>query len=157
MTSPGVPRSLGLEASGCRDRYKPGKPRTPSPLTSTVDAPAHSAPARLLAARGRRRDQHRRGRTAPGVPGGAGRGGAPSSQSDGRIPAPNGAADWLRGETITQPGAVALKGPVASCPSGRRRLPGGPAWEVEDIWGSKELGTACTRTSGLCRWRWGCR
>ena len=39
----------------------------------------------------------------------AGRG-ARTANQEARSPAPNGAADWLRGETITRPGAAALKG-----------------------------------------------
>ena len=42
-----------------------------------------------------------------GIPGGAGRG---TANREARAPAPNGAADWLRGETITRQGAAALKG-----------------------------------------------
>lgn len=89
---------------GCRPGREPG---IPGRLTSAVDAPAHSALSTRLAARGRRRDQHRGGRTAPGIPGGAKSSGG---QSGGWFPAPNGAADWFRRETITRLGAVALKG-----------------------------------------------
>lgn len=85
-------QGLGRAGSGCRAVDQAESPVPPGRLTSAVDAPAHSALSTLFAARGRRRDQHRGVRTAPGIPGGAEHGGG---QSEHWIPAPNGAADWL--------------------------------------------------------------
>lgn len=107
-------QSLGREGLGLRAAGEPlqaAELEARGSLTSTVDAPAHSALLALLSARGRRRDQHRGGRTAPGIPIGAGRGAA---NWEAGSPAPNSTADWLRGETISRPGAAALKGQTPS-------------------------------------------
>lgn len=69
-------QSLGRGAGPQVRPVQAGKPEAGDSLTSTVDAPAHSALLALLSARGRRRNQHRGGRTAPGIPVGAGRGAA---------------------------------------------------------------------------------
>ena len=93
---------------GCR----PGRePSAPGRLTSAVDAPAHSALSTLLAAGGRRRDQHRGGRTAPGIPGGAGRSGG---QSDHWIPCPQRRGRLVMKRDTNPAGGRCFKGTAAS-------------------------------------------
>lgn len=93
---------------GCRPGREPG---APGRLTSAVDAPAHSALSTLLAARGRRRDQHRGGRTAPGIPGGAGRGGG---QSEHWIPRPQRRGRLATKRDNNPAGGRCFKGTAAS-------------------------------------------
>lgn len=93
---------------GCR----PGRePSALGRLTSAVDAPAHSALSTLLAARGRRRDQHRGGRTAPGIPGGAGRSGG---QSEHWIPCPQRRGRLVMKRDNNPAGGCCFKGTAAS-------------------------------------------
>lgn len=95
VTGPGVARAWVARVRGAGLQVRPlqaGKPDAGGSLTSTVDAPAHSALLALPSARGRRRDQHRGGRTAPGISVGAGRGAA---NREAGSPAPNSTADWL--------------------------------------------------------------
>lgn len=93
---------------GCRPGREPG---APGRLTSAVDAPAHSALSTLLAACGRRRDQHRGGRTAPGIPGGAGRSGG---QSEHWIPRPQRRGRLVMKRDNNPAGGRCFKGTAAS-------------------------------------------
>lgn len=124
MTGPRVPRAWVAWVRGAWIRARPrqaGDPEARGSLTSAVDAPAHSALSALLAARGRRQDQHRGGRTAPGIPGGAGRA---DRQSGGQVPRPQWRRRLAERRDNNPAGGRCFKGPDTSTLGGGEAIEG---------------------------------